>query len=287
MDGRVPPFGRRLHSGGEVATELAEWVFGQKPPDEISEFGLKLKGGGVHQTKTMMFEELEHLLATGTTSAADLARAAVEDNVLAKRTLNTRRLTWRHLMSLYGLGTQPAIAKTLLGLWHLDTEGRRLNALLVALSRDPLLRDTAEVVVTAPIGAQVHRSQLETAIFTQHPGRLSEKMVRSLAQNCNATWTQSGHLKGRVKKFRQRVTPTPANTAFAALLATVCGFGGPSILSSTWMRLLDLSHEQALDHLRRAEAAGLARVRSAGDVIEIAVRKPMAVALGVRELEDV
>ena len=53
------------------------------------------------------------------------------------------------------------------------------------------------------------------------------------------------------------------------------------------MRILDLSADQALDHLRRAEAIGLARVRSAGDVIEISVRQAMAATLGVRELEYV
>jgi hypothetical protein len=211
----------------------------------------------------------------------------VEDNVLGKRTGNTRILTWRHLASLYGLGVQPTITKVLLGLWAADIPGRRLNALLVALSRDPLLRDTADEVVSASVGAQVYRSKVEHTIHVRHPGRLSDKMIRSLAQNCNATWTQSGHLTGSVKKLRQRVTPTPANAAFAALIATVCGFGGPSILTSMWMRVLDLTPEQALDHLRRAEALGLARVRSAGDVTEIAIRQPMASALGVRELEHV
>jgi hypothetical protein len=73
----------------------------------------------------------------------------------------------------------------------------------------------------------------------------------------------------------------------AALIATASGFGGPAILSSGWMMVLDLSPEQALDALRRAEAIGLARVRSAGDVTEISVRQPMATALGVPELEYV
>ncbi len=71
----------------------------------------------------------------------------------------------------------------------------------------------------------------------------------------------------------------------AALLATVAGFGGPAILSSIWMQVLDLSPDQALDHLRRAEALGLARVRSAGEVTEIAIRQPMAATLGIRDLE--
>ena len=119
------------------------------------------------------------------------------------------------------------------------------------------------------------------------PGRFSEKMIRSLAQNCASSWTQSGHLQGSIKKLRRRVLPTPSTVALAALLAIVSGFGGPAILSSSWMKVLDLSPHQALDQLRRAEAIGLARVRSAGDVTEISVRQAMAAKLGVRALEHV
>jgi hypothetical protein len=274
-------------SDTDVAVVAANWTSPGLHSDRLVAFGFRLAGGGVHQSKTMMFQEIEQLLGTGARLGRDLKRNVVEDNVLGKKTGNTRVLTWRHLASLYGLSAQPAITKALLGLWATDIPGRRLSALLVALSRDPLLRDTVDEVVSASVGVQVYRSKVEHAIHVRYPGRLSDKMVRSLAQNCNSTWTQSGHLAGSVRKLRQRVTPTPANAAFAALIATVCGFGGPSVLSSMWMRVLDLTPEQALDHLRRAEALGLARVRSAGDVTEIAVRQPMATVLGVRELEHV
>jgi hypothetical protein len=253
----------------------------------MSDFGIRLMGGGAHQSKTMMFEELDSLLITGLRDSTDLIRAVVEENALGKRTKTTRILTFRHMASLYGLSTQPAITKTLFKIWRADPQGRRLNALIVALARDPLLRDSASVIARAGIGSQVHRSEVEAALRSANPGRMSEKTIRSLAQHCNATWTQSGHLKGRVKKIRQRASPTPSNIAFAALLATVCGFRGPSILSSMWVAILDLTPDQALDYLRRAQAVGLAKIRSAGDVTEIMVRQPMGITLGVRELEHV
>tara|TARA_R110000782_G_scaffold270471_1_gene371542 strand:+ start:54904 stop:55722 length:819 start_codon:yes stop_codon:yes gene_type:complete len=250
-------------------------------------FGMRLTGGGAHQSKTMMFDELGLLLGTGSRSATELAHAAVEDNVLGKSTKNSRNLTYRHMASLYGLNTQPALTKVFMGLWREDLAGRRLNGLLIALARDPLLRDSASIVLGTPIGSQLHRQQVETAFNTAHPDRMSEKTVRSLAQNCNASWTQSGHLEGRVKKTRRRVSPTPSNAALAALIATACGFGGPSILSSIWFQVLDLSPDQALDCLRRAEGLGLAKIRAAGDVTEILVRQSMAATLGVPELEHV
>ena len=254
---------------------------------KVSLFGMKLSGGGAHQSKTMMFRELGALISTGASLPAEFRTAAIDENAMGKSTSNTRRLTFSHLASLYGLLDQPPLTRALLNIWPIDVQGRLLQALLVALARDPLLRKTAPAIMSGSVGQSLRYPWLQDALLAAFPGRFSEKTLRSLAQNCASSWTQSGHLKGAVKKLRQRVTPTPATVAFAALIATACGFGGPAILSSGWMRVLDLGPEQALDALRRAEAIGLARVRSAGDVTEISVRQPMAGALGVVELEHV
>ena len=254
---------------------------------KLSSFGMKLSGGGAHQSKTMMFRELEALICSGASTAEEFRTTAIDENAMGKATSNTRRLTFGHLASLYGLLDQPPLTITLLKMWPGDMQGRRLRALLVALARDPLLRETAPAITSGSVGQSLRYPWLQDALLAAFPERFSEKMLRSLAQNCASTWTQCGHLKGAVKKLRQRVTPTPETVAFAALIATASGFGGPAILSSGWMKVLDLGPEQALDALRRAEAIGLARVRSAGDVTEISVRQPMAGALGVPELEHV
>ena len=254
---------------------------------KLSSFGMKLSGGGAHQSKTMMFRELEALMRTGASTPREFRTAAIDENAIGKATSNTRRLTFSHLASLYGLLDEPPLTKALLKLWPCDVKGRRLQALLVALARDPFLRETASAIMSGSVGQSLKYPLFQDALLGAFPERFSEKMVRSLAQNCASSWTQSGHLKGAVKKLRQRVTPTPATVAFAALIATASGFGGPAVLSSGWMRVLDLGPEPALDALRRAEAIGLARVRSGGDVTEISVRQPMAGALGVPDLEHV
>ena len=268
-----------------LSSELAWWG-PRADQSAMAAFGIRLGGGGAHQSKTMMFEELETLLAIGPTEPSDLREAIITNNVLGKPTVNTRSVTHRQLVALYGLGGRTPITKVLLALWKADPAGRRPLALLVALARDPLLRDSAIAVVDGAIGSPVQRPIFETELSTAHPGRWSDAMLRSLAQNCASTWTQSGHLEGPVRKIRRRVVPTPANVAFAALLAMVSGFGGPAILSSIWMKVLDLLPDQALDQLRRAEAVGLARVRSAGEIIEISVRRQMAATLGVAGLEQ-
>ena len=269
----------------EVTTAL--WCGARAEASVLTSFGIKLAGGGAHQSKTMMFGEFEALMATGTSKPGDLRSAAIDENAIGKATSNTRRLTFRHLASLYGLSDQPPLTKALMSLWRSDVAGRRLNALLVALARDPLLRETAPVVLNGAVGHALQRPLFEDILAATFPNRFSEKMLRSLAQNCASSWTQSGHLAGAIKKLRQRVTPTPPTVAFATLIATAAGFGGPAILTSGWIKVLDLSPDQALDALRRAEAIGLARVRSAGDVTEISVRQPMAAVLGVPELEHI
>lgn len=263
------------------------WYGARSEVAKLASFGMKLSGGGAHQSKTMMFGELEALLGTGASKPEELRSAAIDDNAIGKATSNTRRLTFRHIASLYGLSDQPPLTKAFMKIWESDIHGRRLQALLVALARDPLLRETAPVVIEGSVGQALQWPVFADAFLAAYPERFSEKMLRSLSQNCASSWTQSGHLKGAFKKIRQRVTPTPPTVAFAALIATASGFGGPSILSSGWMAVLDLTPAQALDALRRAEAIGLARVRSAGDVTEISVRQPMAASLGVPELEHV
>jgi hypothetical protein len=263
------------------------WFGPQADNSILASFGMRLAGGGAHQSKTMMFRELEALLATGSTSPDELRSAAIDDNALGKATGSSRKLTFKQLSSLYGLIEQPPLTKVFLKLWKTDPQGHQLQSLLVALARDPLLRETARMVIDGVVGQNIRRPLFEQALLETFPNRFSDKMLGSLARNCASSWTQTGDLAGAVKKVRQRVTPTPGTVAFAALLASVAGYGGPSILSSMWVRILDLSPEQALDHLRRAEAMGLARVRVAGDVTEISVRKPMANTLGVQCLEHV
>lgn len=131
--------------------ETINWTGPAADRASMVDFGIRLTGGGAHQSKTMMFGELDALLITGLRDSADLFHAVVEENALGKRTKTTRLLTFRHMASLYGLKTQPAITKTLISIWGADPSGRRLNALLVALARDPLLRDTASVIANAMV----------------------------------------------------------------------------------------------------------------------------------------
>jgi len=85
---------------------------------------------------------------------------------------------------------------------------------------------------------------------------------------------------------RSRARATPPSAAFAALLATVCGFGGPALLDSPWLTVLDVPPGERLSLLQQAEALGLVRVRAAGDVLEITLRQPLSETLRMPGLAE-
>jgi len=263
-----------------------EW-FGHKPATSaLARIGFRLEPGGVHLSKTMMLAELATLLHATPTSDDDVQAQVLGANILGKRTGTARRLALARLNTLYGIQTPNPIATVLGKLWQQRADGRPLLALLCALAREPLLRDSANAVLPAAAGTSVRWPDIAAKLERKHPGRYSPKMMKSLAQNCASTWTQSGHLTGKVNKRRTAVLATPETAAYAALLGALAGFGGPALLASPWMRTLDRSEAELLNLLRSAEGAGLLRLRAGGGVIEINVRRPMAETLGVPEIGD-
>jgi hypothetical protein len=127
---------------GDARTPIEDfealWFQTNADPLRLLTFGFRLSGGGAHQSKTMMLKELEALLAGPNTTGNELKHSAIEENRMGKSTANTRRLTFRHMCSLYGFMEQPPLTKVFLKLWSYDTDGHRLQALLIALARDPI-----------------------------------------------------------------------------------------------------------------------------------------------------
>lgn len=239
---------------------------------------MKIAGGGTHQSKTMMLADLATLL---TSDAAKAHSLVIDDNALGKPSLAARKAAFRRLAELYGIGSALPIWQVLESLWHRDVQGRPMLALLSALARDPTLRDGSAAILNVPLGTHLLSAALAEAFDAEHPGRLSPGMAASLSRNAASSWTQAGFLAGVNPKVRTRPVATPAAAAFAALLAGVCGFGGVRLLGSRWLDILDCPLEDRLGLLRQAEGLGLARVRSAGDVLEIETLRPMAGTLGI------
>ncbi len=266
---------------------LLNWFGAADESDAAEALGIRIAGGGVHLTKTMMLSELAAILDGGSASdPTTIERAVIADNLLEKPTGKARRLALSHLNAIYGILKPQPIQLAALRLWTRNVSGRRVLALLCALAREPLLRQSAAPVLDASIGSSVRWPELASAILAEYPDRYSQKMLRSLAQNCASSWTQSGHLDGRVNKRRRLAEPSVEAAAYAALLGSIAGFGGPALLRSPWMRILDRSEADLLTLLRHAESVGLARVKAGGGVVQVNVRSPMAQLLEIPELAD-
>jgi hypothetical protein len=269
----------------EPSSSNLKWFAASIQFGALETLGFRLGPGGVHLSKTMMFSELAKVCDhVPRADPSAVKQAVLYDNILGKRTGKARRLALAGLNSLYGILSSQPIHRALLRLWCRNSTGRPLMALVCALAREPLLRQSAQPVLEAPPGTSLRWPDLAAAIAAAHPHQCSPKMMKSLAQNCASSWTQSGHLRGRVNKRRTLVEPCAEAAAYAALLGSLAGFGGPVLLQSPWMRLLDRSDADLLLLLRRAEATGLVRVRAGGGVVQIDVRRPMAEALEVPEL---
>ena len=273
---------RTRRKAGQPEPVLSDgWLTASADKVRLARTGIKPRGGGPHQSKTMMLAELTTLLGSRVSDGP--AEAIVQNNLLGKPSVRAREAAVYRLQQLYGICETCPICAVLHRLWERDTPGRPLLALLCALARDPSLRAGASAVLDASLGETVQWPVIASAFEARHPGRLGEKMAKSLAQNAASSWTQSGFLEGAVRKCRIRVKPTPTVAAYAALIASLCGFGGERLIECRWLDVLDRPTEERLALLRQAEGLGLARVRSVGDVLEIDVRHPMANTLRVQE----
>ena len=243
-----------------------------KHNNKLERLGFSFERGGVHTARTMMLAELRALLSF--VDAADAAKAEYLDaiqtaNCLGKRSGRTRALTFRHLADLYALDPSLLVFRALRFFWQRDVDGQPLLAALCAYSRDPILRATAPFVLGFQEGATVTREGMEEFLDAQEPGRFSKATLKSTAQNLNSSWTQSGHLAGRVRKVRARAVATPGAASLALLLGYVSGLRGESLFKSDYTRMLDCSFERTLELAEDASRRSWISLKRVGQVIEV------------------
>ena len=218
-----------------------------------------------------MLDELSILLDSLAPDAgrADYLAAIIENNALDKQTAATRILTAQRLTELYALESSVPIFRVLRRFWQDDAAGRPLLALLCALARDPLLRATAEPVLSMSAGEELSRQKITDAIRSAVGGRLNDATLDKVVRNVSSSWTQSGHLQGRVRKFRQTIRPTPLATAYALMLGYLEGRRGGRLFETMWTRVMDASPAELRNVAAEAKRLSGLDLKSAGDVIEI------------------
>ena len=240
--------------------------------NRLERFGFSHEHGSTHMARTMMLNELSSLLdyVSVPSSASDIyAHAIKEDNCLGKRSGRTRSLSMRHLRALYALDPNKTVFRSLRYFWQRDPVGRPMLACLCAYVRDPLLRTSAPFVLKLTDGQSFSRKALEDYLEKQFPGRFSEATLKSTAQNLASTWTQSGHLAGRVKKSRSRVTATAGSVAYALFLGFLTGARGETLFETDYTKLLGCSFEIAVELAESASRKGWIVFKRVGNVVEV------------------
>jgi len=245
-----------------------------KPADaksDLAALGFRMADSGPHTSKTLMLQELEALLAAVPADApARVYRAAiVEENVLGKRTLSTRKETASRLSALHGLDPSKPLFRVLRRLWAVDPAAHPQLALLNGLARDPLLMSTTAQVMGMAQGQVLKRAEMVAAVQGFSHDRLSAKVLDAVARNAASSWTQSGHLKGKVKKLRQPLKPHPVALALALWLGYANGKRGKALLNTPWATALDTSSSGLLELAEQAKRLGLLKLSHGGGVVSI------------------
>lgn len=218
-----------------------------------------------------MLRELSDLLRFTPADAdgSQYRAAIIDDNLLGKRTLATRKLTAQRLSELYGLDPIIPIFRVIRRLWDSDHADRPLLAFLVAFARDPLLRTTTEGVLAVPLGRSVTASDIDAELNERLGERLNPSVRHKVARNAGSSWTQSGHLHGRTAKRRAKPMAAPSSACMALLLGYATGLRGRSLFTSDWARVLDASYAELTQLVNAANRIGLLNFRQVGDVIEV------------------
>ena len=240
-----------------------------------TEFGFKVGVSGAHTARTMMLADLTTLLGAvpGEAKREDFNRLIVEENILGKRTTSNRWLTARHLADLYALDYDVTVFRLLRFFWDADSPARPVLALLCAQARDALLRLSAKKVLETQPGETLTSQDFVNFFNRELPGRFSESMTLSLAQNVAASWAQAGFFKGKVNKVRTRPVVTPASAAYALALGYICGLHGQLLIESGWARLLDVPRDQVIRLAQESSKRGWLDFKGAGNIFEINFRQ--------------
>ena len=240
-------------------------------PESAIPHGFSNDPVGTHGSRTIMLSELRQLLAATSpvATSADYAAAIVDDNVLGKRTMATRKESLRRLRELYGLSPDLPLFRTLRDLWITNPDAQPMLAFLSAFARDPLLRAAADMILATSAGAAITPQMIAAETAQAFPGRYNPTMLANIGRHAASSWQQSGHLRGRANKTRATAAAHPESTAYALLLGHLCGDGGEGLFRTPWAALLDAPAHQLRELAQVAARNGWIDMKSLGGVTEI------------------
>jgi len=240
--------------------------------NNLINLGFGFEKGGAHLARTMMLTDLTILLEHVNNPKAlkiEYVKAIEEENCLGKKSGQTRKISSRHLKSLYSLDPENTLFKSLLFFWNRDTDSRQLLALLCTIARDAIFRASLPFIHFYSSGQVVDKKILEEYIEKNEPERFSKATLESIVRNINSTWTQSGHLTGRIKKIRSIVHPTPGAVSYALLLGYLSGVRGEPLFHTDYSKIFDCPVEKLIELAELASTRGWIVFKRVGNIMEV------------------
>jgi len=233
--------------------------------------GFRIKPTGIHLSRTMMLEDLRAVLSAcpDCLNLPHYEAAIVDDNVLAKPTARSARMSFDRLRELYAFDPALRIFRALVDIWPSERSAQPLVALLCATARDPILRAITPFLLDHNAGATITPLAIAQEAERRFPGKFQSTSLQRLGRNVASSWTQAGLLRGRQKKARARAEAHPVAVAYALLLGDLCGRRGQALFTTLWASMLDASPHELRRHAEQASREGWIDYRAAGDVVEV------------------
>ncbi len=218
-----------------------------------------------------MLAELEAVMGAlvSVATLASVRHVILEENVLGKATRSGRKNSATKLIDLYSFNPEQQLYYAFELLWRDASASRPVLALLLALSRDKVLRASVETVMGAPIGSTVTKGELYESLLSGFASKYAETTLQSTTRNIASTWRQSGHIRGEKPIVRVKAPADFHAVAFALLISYLRGLRGQYLLASDWVRLLDFDSGELEAAVAEAHRHGLFTSRKIGDVIEL------------------
>jgi len=238
---------------------------------QLEQEGFRFGYRGAHSSRTMMLPDLITVFdaCPARASRQSIKAEVIDNNLIGKATASTRLESFERLSALYLLYPSKAMYRALRWYWGQDPESRPQLALLTAIARDPLLRATADSILSMPIGGIYEKATIIDAVATVDPDHFKPSILNKIATNAGASWTQAGYLMGRARKVRIQQPLPYAAVAYALYLGHLEGYSGDRLFTTRWTKVL--GHPRDGIELAAQEAAARHSIdyRRAGSVREI------------------
>lgn len=238
---------------------------------DLTEQGFDEGLRGVHTSRTMMFEELELVLAgvTSEISPRAVRTAILEENVLGKATWSGKVNSATKLIDLYCFELEKPLYAGFYVLWRESLHSRPVLAVLLAQCRDAVLRTSSEPILDTPVGSTLNKERFYESLLSGFASKYAETTLQSTTRNVASSWRQSGHIKGGATIVRCKAPADFHALAFAVLIGYLKGLRGKPLLCSDWVKLLDFEPAELEVALTEAHRHGLITNRKIGEVIDL------------------